>query len=115
MESFAFVAPILPGKEDACMRFAQEMAGPRRSEFEASRRRLGLTTQRLYLQHTPQGALLIVYVEEDHLEQTSEGLATSQDPFDVWYRQQVQDIHGLDLTQQRSGPPSEQIFEWQAH
>jgi hypothetical protein len=111
MGSFAFGAPILPGKEDACRQFAQELTGPRRSEFEASRRRLGLTTERLYLQHTPQGALLIVYGEGDRLP---EGLATSQDPFDVWFRQQNQDILGVDLTQVPPGPPSEQIFEWQA-
>lgn len=114
MVSIAFAAPILPGKEDACRRLAQEMAGPRRNEYEASRRRLGLTTDRLYLQHTPQGTLLIVYGEGDHPEQTSERLATSQDPFDVWFRQQAQDILGQDLTQPLPGPPSEQILEWQA-
>jgi hypothetical protein len=111
MGSFASVSPILPGKEDACRRFAQEMAGPRRSESGASRRRLGLTTERSYLQHTPQGALLIIYGEGDHPEQMFERLASSQDPFDVWFRQQVQDIHGLDLTQPPLGPLPEQIFE----
>jgi hypothetical protein len=114
MRSSAFVLPILPGKEDACKRFVQEMTGPRRNEYEASRHRLGLTTDRLYLQHTPQGALLIVYGEMDQPEQISERLATSQDPFDVWFRQQVQDIHGVDLTQPPPGPPPEQILEWQA-
>jgi hypothetical protein len=111
MSSFAFVSPI-PGKEDAARRFSQELAGPRRSEYEASRRRLGMTAERSYLQHTPQGALLIVYGEAEHPEQVFERLATSQDPFDVWFRQQVLEIEGLDLTQPPESLP-EPLFEWQ--
>ncbi len=114
MGSFASAFPVLPGKEDALRQFAQALAGPRRSEYEASRRRFGVTTERSYLQHTPQGAMLILYCEGDHLEQYFAGLGASQDPFDVWFRQQVQDIHGLDLTQPPPGPLPDQIFEWQA-
>ena len=40
-------------------------------------------------------------------------MATSQDPFDVWFRQVLLDTFGLDLTQP-AGPPPEQILEWSA-
>ena len=37
-------------------------------------------------------------------------MATSQHPFDVWFRQVLLDTTGTDLTQ--PGPPPEQVLEW---
>lgn len=45
MAVIAFAAPILPGKLEAWMRFTQEMLGARRQDYEASRRRLGITRE----------------------------------------------------------------------
>ena len=41
------------------------------------------------------------------------GLATSEDPFDVWWRGQILEIHGIDLSQPLPGPPNEQVFNFQ--
>ncbi len=38
MASLGSVFPILPGKTEQWKHFCQEMVGPRRSEYEASRR-----------------------------------------------------------------------------
>jgi hypothetical protein len=113
MPAIAFVYPILPGKLDAWKRFVQEMAGPRRSEHEASRRRLGFTVERAWHQPTQQGDVAIVYAEVDDLAQTSQQLAASQDPFDVWFKQQVLDIHSVDYHQPLPGLP-ELVLEWEA-
>jgi hypothetical protein len=40
-------------------------------------------------------------------------MATSEEPFDVWFRQVLVDTFGVDLTQS-TGPPPEQIFDWSA-
>jgi len=45
MPAIAWAFPILPDKLDAWKRFVQEMAGPRRSEHEASRRRMGVSVE----------------------------------------------------------------------
>ena len=111
MASLASAFPVLPGKWEALRRFTQEMGGPRRSEYEASRRRLGITIERSYLQQTPQGDLVIVYTEADHPEDLLERIAASQDPFDVWFKQQLQEIHGVDFNQPPPGPPPELIFD----
>lgn len=113
MASLASAFPVLPGKEEALNRFTQEMAGPRRSDYQASRRRLGITIERSYLQHTPQGALAIVYIEADHPEQALERIAASQDPFDIWFKQQLHEIHGVDFNQPPPGPPPQLIFDQQ--
>lgn len=113
MASLASAFPVLPGKEEALRRFVQEMAGPRHSEYQASRRRHGMTIERSYLQHTPQGDLVIVYTEADHPEQLLARIAASQDPFDVWFKQQLQEIHGVDFNQPPPGPPPELLFDQQ--
>jgi Family of unknown function (DUF6176) len=114
MASLASAFPILPGKTAAWKQFAQELIGARRQEFEASRRRLGTTTERAYLQSTPQGDMAIVYIEADDIARVFQGLGSSQDSFDVWFREQVQAIHGLDLSKPPAGPLPEIAVDWQA-
>jgi len=113
MATLASAFPVLPGKEEALRQFTEQMAGPRRSEYQASRRRLGITIERSYLQHTPQGSIVIVYTEAAHPEQLLERIAASQEPFDLWFKQQLQNIHGVDFTQPPPGPPPELIFDQQ--
>src|SRR5437879_261747 len=96
MASLAFALPILPSKTRQWKHFCQEMVGSRRSEYEASRNRLGITMEVAYLQQTPQGEMIIVYIEAKDIRGVFEGLRTSQESFDVWFCQQVNEIHGVD-------------------
>jgi len=68
MASLAFVFPLTPGKTEEWRYWGEEILGPHRSEYQAFRRRLGLTTQRMYLQQTPQGDRAIMYLEGDDLQ-----------------------------------------------
>jgi hypothetical protein len=111
MASMAFALPLTPGKTEEWRRWSEELAGPRRAEYEASRRRLGVTVERAYLQHTPQGDLNVVYLESEDLGRAFQELAASQDPFDVWFRQRARDLFsGLDLAQPLPAPLSELVF-----
>ena len=112
MASLAFVLPLTPGKTQEWRDWGEEMLGPRRSEYEAFRRRLSLRTQRWYLQHTPQGDTAIMYLEGDDLQRTFQELRTSQDRFAVWLRQQTKDLlDGFDLTQTSPGSLSKLVFD----
>ena len=112
MASMAFALPLTPGKTEEWRRWSAELLGPRRAEYEASRRRLGVTVERAYLQQTPQGDLNVVYLEGDDLAGAFQGLATSQDPFDVWFRERAKALFsGLDLGQPLPGPLSELVFD----
>jgi len=49
-------------------------------------------------------------LEADGLQAALAGLATSQDPFDHWFRELTREIHGIDLEQ--GFPPPEQTIDY---
>ena len=114
MAPVAFVAPILPGKLEAWRRFNQETLGHWRSEHDAANRRYGVTRELAWLQQTPDGDLAIIYLEVADPERMFQGLGTADTPYEVWFRQQVLEIHGLDLAAPSEGPISLLEFDWQA-
>src|SRR5215470_2988495 len=114
MASLASAFPILPGKLEQWTHVCQQLVGSRRSEYEASRQRLGMTREVAYLQHTPQGDLAVVYIEAENIPAVFQGLGTSQEPFDVWFRAQVLEVHGVDFSQPPAGPLPEAIVDWRA-
>ena len=114
MASLGMALPLLPGKTESWKNWVQEMGGARLSEYQASRRKLGITREASFLQQTPQGDIAILYIEANDIAGALQGLAMSQDPFDVLFRQQTLDLFGLDLTQPPPGPPPEQVLNWRA-
>jgi len=112
MASLAFAFPLTPGKAKEWRSWGRGIVGRRRREYDAFRRRVGLTAQRVYLQHTPQGDLAIFYLEGKDPHRALQELAVSQDPFVVWFRQQAQDLlEGLDWAQISLGSPSQLVFD----
>jgi fermentation-respiration switch protein FrsA (DUF1100 family) len=112
MPSIAFAAPILPGKTEADREAIRSCAdGERRAEFEASRGRHGIKREAVWIQPTPGGDVAVVYIEADDLEAAFAGIGSSEDPFDRWFREQVRDVHGIDLAE--PFPPPEQILDFQ--
>jgi hypothetical protein len=105
--------PVPPERFDAWRAAVAEMAGPRRAEFAAARRRQGIHRQIVWVQQTPEGPREILLMETPDPARAFAEMATSQHPFDVWFRQVLLDTTGTDLTQP-AGPPPEQILEWSA-
>lgn len=112
MAAYAFMLPILPGQEETDRRFFEQLQGPRRAEYEEAWRRLGVKAERVWHQQTPDGTFAVVYLEADDPERMFAGLASSDDPFVAWWREQILAVHGVDLTQPLSGPPNTQIHDW---
>ena len=112
MAAYGFVVPVLPGQEEADRRFFAELQGPRRAEYEAAWRGLGLRVERTWHQQTPQGTVAVVYLEADDLGRAFAGIATSTDPFVAWWRGQILADHGVDMSQPLPGPPNEQVHDW---
>ncbi len=108
MALIAFAAPVLPGKMDQLRSFTAECTGPRREEFEASRRRYGVR-ERTFLQQTPMGATVIVTVEGDDLQGFMRDSATSETAFAQWMRGQLLEIEGIDFS--HPGQPPELIAD----
>lgn len=111
--------PILAGKVEAWRRFCQEISGSRRKQYEISRQQLGITRERMALKETPYGATSITMLEAPNIAQALGNLITSTRSFDIWYRQRLHELHGVDLNgyEQYSQPwplPRDQqvYFEW---
>jgi hypothetical protein len=56
------------------------------------------------------GDLAVVLLEADDLEKAFATLATSDDPFDVWFRDQVRETHGISL--EDGMPLPEQVLDF---
>jgi LmbE family N-acetylglucosaminyl deacetylase len=92
----AIAVPILPGKTEAWHRFVAELKGPRRAEYRAARRRLGVR-ERIFLQQSPQGDLVIITVEGADLVAAFSAFIGLRDPFTLWFLEQMRELHGYDL------------------
>jgi hypothetical protein len=110
----AFALPILPGKQEAWRRYCQELQESRSSEYEASRRRLGISREVTWFARTAQGEMALVYMEVAQPERVFVALAASDLPFDEWFRQQLLEIHGFDVTSRPRDLACELIYSWQA-
>jgi hypothetical protein len=109
-QGLAFSAPPLgPGRTDEYLAFSAE-ASDRMTEFADARRGYGITVDRSYLNRTPMGDFVVVYLEGEDPMAGNQAFAKSSHPFDVWFRGQVTDILGIDFTQPL--PPIEPLWEW---
>lgn len=109
-KGLAFSAPPLgPGKTDEYLKFSAE-ASSRMTEFSDARQGYGITVDRSYLNRTPIGDFVVVYLEGDDPMAGNQAFATSSHPFDVWFRGQVTDILGIDFTEPL--PPVQPLWEW---
>jgi hypothetical protein len=97
MSGIVLTFPILDGKVEAWRRFCQELCGFRQESYEASRQRLGITRERLALVDTAFGATAVTTLEAPDVAQALGQIITSVLPFDVWYREKLQELHGVNL------------------
>jgi hypothetical protein len=119
MSGIVLTFPILDGKVEAWRRFCQELYGFRRKPYEASRQRLGITRERLALVETAFGATSVTTLEATDVAQALGQIIISVLPFDVWYREKLQELHGINLAgyeqfaQLTPLPPNQELlFEW---
>ncbi len=119
MSGIVLTFPILAGKVEAWRRFCQELSGSRRKMYEASRQRLGVTRERLALVETAFGSTAVTTMEAPDIGQALGQIIASDLPFDVWYRERLQELHGVNLAgyeQFSQRTPllhnQELLFEW---
>jgi hypothetical protein len=114
MGAFAFSLAILPGQEEAVRRIGAMVSGPGelREEYEESRRKLGITEEKVWMQRTPIGQAMIVYWETDDPQRTLRDIANSQDEFVKQFRELILGAApALDLSKEQP-LPNELLFSW---
>jgi len=109
--AYAFAVPIPPGKTDAIRRLTQESLGARRNEYDDLQRRSGVTEESYWLQRDPEGGDLLIVVSDSDQSDFLAIMANPQTDFDRWYRDQIQEIFGVDPAQ-AAGERNELLGRW---
>ena len=119
MSGIVLTFPILAGKVEAWRRFCQELSGSRRQMYEASRQQLGITFERLALVETAFGSTAVTTLEALDVNRALGQIIASNLPFDRWYRERLQELHGVNLAgyeqfaQEAPLPHNQELlFEW---
>jgi phenylpropionate dioxygenase-like ring-hydroxylating dioxygenase large terminal subunit len=119
MTAFVLTLPIAAGKVEAWRRFCQELSGSRRQQHEASRQRLGITAESLALIENLAGSASVTTLEALDLGAALTQLINSKLAFESWYRERLQELHGVHLTCfEESALPAasaqlqEVLFDW---
>lgn len=112
MPQFATVFPVLPGKREQLRSLLEALAGPRYAEYDASSKRFGFTKDTQFLLTTPQGVLMIYYAEAVDIPKAFREWALSRDPFDIWFKQQMKEVTGLDFDHPEGLPLPEQLHKY---
>ena len=115
MAVFAFALPILPGQENLVRSIGEVVSssGELRERYEESRKRLGISEEKVWIQRTPIGQSIIVYWETEDPQRTLREMASAQDEVDKKFRRVVENAApAIDLS--KENPLSnELLFEWQ--
>jgi hypothetical protein len=119
MPGIILTFPILASKVEAWRRFCQELSGSWRQHYETSRQRMGITFERLALVETAFGATAVTTLEAPDVDRALGQIIASEIPFDVWYRERLQKLHGINLAgYEKYAQPTpipdnqELLFEW---
>jgi hypothetical protein len=97
------VIPILPGKTDAARAFQREVDTTRKADYARMEQRLGVTREYVFLAELPGGDQFIAYFDSADVNQVLSEFVQSQDPFDLWFKDQLREVSGLDF----NNPPAD--------
>lgn len=112
MYASAAIVPLAPGQAEAWRRWTQELSGVRKQEFADACQRLGIVRVVAWSTNIQHAEVVILYVETSRPEQACTLLAASHEPFDLWLKQQLSTLHGLDFTQLLRAFRGDLVFAW---
>lgn len=107
MDHTCLVVPVLPGKDDELRAFYEEIDGARRGDYERSEQRLGITKEIAWRAQVDGGSATVIYIESEDFERAFAQFVQSRDEFDLWFKERVLYISGLDL----NNPPEMELPE----
>jgi hypothetical protein len=108
MDQICLVLPILPGKTEDARAFQRELDTERKSDYDRSERRIGITKEVWYIASVPSGDQLVAYMESADFNRALQQFVASDDAFDQWFKQRLAAVTGVDLN---NLPPDMQLPE----
>ena len=97
MSGTVLAYPLPSDRIEEFKAFASEVAGARGEAFDRSLRRCGVRREMWFVQQTPGGAMVLVAIDSDEPSRVLPEFAASTDEFDVWFKQRISAITGVDL------------------
>ena len=107
---FAITFPIPADKLSQWQSFTGQLMGAKKADYVANRKKLGVR-ERTFHQHTPQGDFVIVTLEGNDPTAAFAKFGQGTDPFTIWFKAQVMEIHGMDLGAPPPGPLPKQVVD----
>ena len=109
----AIAVPILPGKLEMWKEWAASLKGDKKQEWEDFNKRYNLTRHRSWLQANPDGGHLVIVLNEGPgADGFMPSLGQSSHAFDVSFRDNIKEVHGMDVTQPPPGPAPELTVDY---
>jgi hypothetical protein len=104
------IVPIKEGKEEAWKSWNGQFSGEKKNEFEDMNKRHGLTRHSTWFAETPAGPMAVVLHEGPGADTFMPNMAKSENSFDVWMKESIEDFHGMDLGAPPPGPMPVQMI-----
>jgi hypothetical protein len=101
MNRTLLVLPLLPGQADPLREFYTDVEGDRRAGYEATEQRLGVTLEGVFIH---EDKCIMYWESEGPWLEVLRTLAESDDEFDVWFKEGIEQVTGMDFSQ----PPENQ-------
>jgi hypothetical protein len=103
--------PILAGQGEAARRFMGDLEDTRRDAYAESEQRIGIEKELWFISDLGEQELLVAYMESGDFARAFEQFVASRDAFDLWFKERLASVTGLDL----NNPPELQLPELVSH
>jgi len=94
-QMYALAAPIVEGMRESWTSMLSEIKGERKSAHDKANERNGIMSEKVWLQPTPMGDMVVVVFEGKDIKQAMNSRMKSQDPHDKWFMSKIGEIHGM--------------------
>ncbi len=101
-KELALIVPILKGKVKDVEQLAASLSSSKSEEYGKSQMGLGIEKESWFLASSVQGDYVIVYIASNDVSKSMSKLISSKEPFDLWIKNEVGKITGVDW----NNPPS---------
>jgi hypothetical protein len=89
MDRVCPVLPLQPGKTEKAREFQREVDGPRKSEYAASERNIGIDKEVWFIASTPSGDQFVAYMESPDCNKDLRMFVRSCNDFDMWFKERL--------------------------
>ena len=113
VDQVCFALPVVEDKTEDARAFFEELETQRKSDYAASEQRINISKESWDLQHSPQGDLLLAYIESPDFANAIGMFSQSQEAFDQWFKRRIAEVTGIDLNDPLPGPLSEPLSSYE--